>query len=518
MKNAPIKKENLSENVIRNSTYDFASNIVAKFGGMILTIFILARLLGPELFGIYALAFSIISIFLTFTDLGVGSAASRYISEAIGKNDITKARTYFSYFLKIKSILSLLAIVILLAVAYPLSFVVYDKPLLFYTLIFSCFYIFISSLASLPQTFLYAFKDLRKIPKIQVVDQATKITFSLLAIYLFTYNFEVPGVFLALSISSLFVFIYTFFIILKKDRNLFFGKKIKIEKPKILKYTGFMGLASISLMIFGSVDILMLAKFVDSSYLGYYKIALTLALSTGAIISGRAILLPIFTQIDRKRLQRAFEKSLRYLLILSIPSTAGLILVSKTFLNLFYPADTNFVLATIPLYALSFLIIIASFISIYKPLFQAEEKPKLLAISSLISLIVNIVLNYFFIKFFLDFGQVYALLGAAMATLISRTFLLSCLIYSAQKEFDIFFFKRKDIFLKPLFASIIMILLALSLEYLIKIQWLLLTSQILLGAIIYLIILYLINGITKEDFMLAKFVPVPKFKNPKIYS
>jgi len=92
MKNLSIENENLSENVIRNSTYDFASNMVAKFGGMILTIFILARMLGPELFGIYALSLSIISIFLTFTDLGVSSAASRYIAEAIGKNDKIKAR------------------------------------------------------------------------------------------------------------------------------------------------------------------------------------------------------------------------------------------------------------------------------------------------------------------------------------------------------------------------------------------------------------------------------------------
>src|SRR3989344_475433 len=504
------KNEGLSKVVVSSSSYDLLSNIIAKIGGMVFTIFILSRLLGPELFGIYALAFSIISIFLTFTDFGVGSAASRYISEEIGKNNIKKARSYFSYFLKLKSIMAFIAIIILIIFAYPLSYYIYEKPLLFYPLIFSCFYIFLSSLSSLPQTYLYAYKDLRKIPKIQVVEQAGKIFFSLGAILIFSYNFHVPGIYLALAVSSLLVLLYSFLIVLKKNRRLFFGEKVKIQTPRILKYTGYMGLATTSLMIFGSIDILMLGKFVDASFLAYYKLALTLSLSVGAIISGRAILLPIFTQIGKKRLQRAFEKSIRYLLLISIPSTVGLILISKTFLTVFFPSDTNYILTMIPLYALAPLIITASLISIYKPLFQAREKPKPLALSSLLSILINIILNYFLITYFLKFGQVYALLGAAIATLISRTFLLAVLAISAKKNFEISFLKRKDVFLKPLFASLVMALAVYWITFVPLSNILIFVAQIIVGMVVYILVIYSIGGLTSEDLKLIKFIPHPE--------
>ena len=84
-------------------------------------------MLGPELFGIYNLAFSIAAIILTFTDLGLGDTITRYLSEAVGKNNKTKARTYFRYLIKLKLVITLVAIIILLLIAKPLSFDFYQK-------------------------------------------------------------------------------------------------------------------------------------------------------------------------------------------------------------------------------------------------------------------------------------------------------------------------------------------------------------------------------------------------------
>jgi O-antigen/teichoic acid export membrane protein len=372
-----MAKENLSEIIVRNSTYDLISNFIAKFGGMVFTIFILARLLGPELFGVYNLAFSIIAIILTFTDLGISSASIRYLSEAFGKKDKPKARTYFSYFLKIKFFIVAFAVILLLLISKYLAFSFYEKPLLFYPLVFACIYLFISSFSTITQTILYALKDFRKFPKIQLLEQTSKIVLAIAAIFIFTYNFEVPGIFLALGISSFFVFIYSLFIVLKKDKKLVFGKKIKIEKPRILKYTGYMAIASVSLVFFASIDTLMLGKFVDSAHIGYYRAALGLVLSLGAIIAFRAILIPVFTQISRQRLKRGFEKISKYNLMLSIPVSIGTFFIARNIIRFLYGED--FILAAVPLYVLSFLIITASLLSIYRPLFQAKEKTKALS-------------------------------------------------------------------------------------------------------------------------------------------
>ncbi len=501
-----MPKENLSKVVVKNSAYDFISNSIAKLGGMIFTIFILARLLGPELFGIYNLAFSVIAIFLVFTDLGISTAVTRYVSEALGRKNKQKARSYFKYFFKLKVFVALFAMIPILLIAKPLAYNFYQKPLLFLPLIFASFYIVISSIASLPQVFLYALKDLKKLPKIQLLEQTSKILLGLGAIFLFTYNFEVPGIYLAMAISSSFVFLYSSFIVLKKDKSLIIGKRTKIEKPKILKYTGFVALSSISLVFFASIDTLMLAKFVESAFLGYYRAALGLVLSIGALISTRAILMPVFTQIHKGKLERAFDKVSKYNLMISIPATIGLLFISKTLIPILYGSD--FAFSSIPLYALSFLIIIASLISLYRPLFQAKEKPKILAYYIIIALVINIILNYILIKSLIGFGQEYAILGAALATLISRTILLLLLSKRAKKEFKTKISKQH--FIKPLIATIVMAIFLLVFNYIISINLIWLIIEIILATLVYFATLFLIKGLTKEDLQLLKYIKFPR--------
>jgi len=62
-----IEQQNFSKIAIKNSSYFLARNLILKFGGLIFTILI-ARLLLPELFGIYALILSLVTIFITFTN------------------------------------------------------------------------------------------------------------------------------------------------------------------------------------------------------------------------------------------------------------------------------------------------------------------------------------------------------------------------------------------------------------------------------------------------------------------
>ena len=87
-----VKSENLSNIVIKNSGYMFLSNLILKFGGLIFTI-IIARILLPELFGIYSLVLSIITIFIVFANLGIDDTLLRYSSLFIGKNNISNLAT-----------------------------------------------------------------------------------------------------------------------------------------------------------------------------------------------------------------------------------------------------------------------------------------------------------------------------------------------------------------------------------------------------------------------------------------
>ena len=120
----------LARKVLKNTAFNSSSIIISGIGGLIFTV-ILARLLHPELFGIYHLALSVALVMLTFTDLGVNRTMTRYVSYALGKNDKTLARSFFRYLLKIKFLFALLTSLALIILAKPLAIYIFHKPDLF---------------------------------------------------------------------------------------------------------------------------------------------------------------------------------------------------------------------------------------------------------------------------------------------------------------------------------------------------------------------------------------------------
>ena len=69
---------------IKNSTYQLAQNLVAKVGSLFFTI-IIARMLLPELMGLYSLALATIIMFVAISDLGISAAVITFGSKMLGK-------------------------------------------------------------------------------------------------------------------------------------------------------------------------------------------------------------------------------------------------------------------------------------------------------------------------------------------------------------------------------------------------------------------------------------------------
>ncbi len=493
-----MKRENLTKIAVKNSAYTFITTIISRIGGLIFTI-MLARLLLPELFGIYHIVLSVVLIVLTFTDLGIGGTSMRYVSEALGKNNKEQARSYWRYLLKIKGLLIILAIVIILLIAKPLAYNVFNKPLVFLPLLFSCLYILMLSLQNFLLGLFHALKDLSKMPLIELTSQVFKILLSLLALLILSSEFRVSGIFVAFAVASGLSFILAI-ILFGKNKDLIFGKIIQIEKPRVLNYLGFVSIASISLVFFGSVDTLMLAKFVDAAYIGYYRAGLSLVLTLSSLLAFSGILLPMFTQINQRRIERGFQKTFKYTVMLTIPAAFGLMFVAKYFILAIY--GTEYILATSSLYILSFLIITLPLVALYSVIFSAKEKPKFLAKFSVIALLVNIVLNYILIKSLVNISQEYAILGAGFATVISRAFYLSVLVIKTKTQFKLK--AEKSPIIKSIIASIVMVAFLILFNYCVDMNLFLGIVEIILAILIYFGVLWLIRGIGKEDLELLK--------------
>lgn len=412
---------------------------------------------------------------------------------------MSQARSYFRFLLKIKVLAVFIVVVIIVVLSKFLSYELYKNPLLFYPLIFACLFLIMDSFWNFFATFFLALKELKITVILNVFLQIFKISFSLLALMLLSDAFKLSGLFMAFFFSGAIVLLITILILFKKDRSLFFGLKSNINRGKVLRFLGFMGITNLSLVFFGSIDTLMLGKFVALEYLGYYRVALTLVLTIATLSSLSGILLPIFTQISGKRFSRGFLKTLRYILIISIPSTAGIIFIAKYLIKAVY--GDSYILASSSIYFLSLLILTTPLIGLYSIIFQSKEKPKIVSNAVLISLVVNIIFNIFVIFLFKN-NSLFMIAGVGLATSLSRMLLLGLLVFYAKKEFN---FKVEGIGLKaPIFATIIMSIFLLAFNYFIDMNLFFGIIEILLGAGIYFGVLILTKGINKEDFELVK--------------
>lgn len=490
--------EGLSKIVFKNSIYSFASLFLLKFGGLILTILI-ARVLLPELFGIYSLALSIVSIATSFTDLGISNTFLRYLSETLGKNN-KKARSFFKYLLKIKFSLILAVVFIILILSKFISYNIYDKPALFYPLIFSCLFIISESLKTFIGSIFQATKNLKSLPLFDFLHQLLKISLSLLAIFFIQSEFKISALFIAFAIAGFFHLFLLFIISFKRNKSIYIGDTGEIDKKRTWNYLTFMGLTSVALVLFSSIDTLILGKFVDANFIAYYRVALTLILTLASVFTLSGVFLPVFTQINNSRFQRGFQKTFRYLMMIAIPSVVGIIFIGKYLLLTIY--GNEYLLATTSLYILSVLVLIDPLIGFYNAIFQAKEKTKLLAKSITWSLIMNIILNYTIIKILQSSGSLDVLIGVSIVTVFSRLLLLILFMLIAKKQFNL---RVRGIgWKKPLFSVLIMGLFLFIYNTLIDINLFYGIIEVLSAAIIYFLVLFLIKGITNEDIVLIK--------------
>jgi O-antigen/teichoic acid export membrane protein len=260
-----------------------------------------------------------------------------------------------------------------------------------------------------------------------------------------------------------------------------------------------MALVTMTLSLFASIDILMLGKFVPTEYLAYYRASLSLIMSIASLLSLSTIFLPIFTQISGKRFRRGANKTLRYMLILSLPSTAGIIFLSKYLIKAFY--GDAYLLGTSTVYFLSGIIIFYPLIHFYSTLLESKEKSKIVSKSIIISLIFNIFLNILLVYLFKQ-NPLHTINAVALSTSISNLLLLFILTFQTKKHIN--FYAKKIGIKSIILATLVMSAFLLIFNYIVDMNIFLGIIEVIVGVGIYFVIMFITKGITREDLMLIK--------------
>lgn len=431
-----IKKRNFKGYrglAVKNSIYHFSTTFIGKIGALFFTI-IIARLLLPELFGLYSLALSTIVLFASFVDLGLGSTLIKFVSSALAKRDKKKAKIYLDYLFRIKFILIFIVMVALLASAKFISQTYYQKPI-FLALLAGSLYILVVGLISFIESLFRAVNKF-KYPLIkQVFFQVLRLIIIPIVILL-SLKYMVSKEMLFFLIISTLAFLYFLALILL----IFFMKKkipfLKIpskniskkDKKEINKFLLPISVTILSGAFFGYIDMVMLGRFVFAEFLGYYQAAFSLIGAAAPFITFSAVLFPIFSRLKGKRLEQGFRKSFRITLIISAFFLLLTFLLAPLAINIIFGSEYQNAIPLLRIF--SILLINLSITPLYSSYLISQGRPNIVAKYLIISTLLNIVLNYLFITWFLTYSQGMAIIGAAIATITSRyVYLFALMIY-----------------------------------------------------------------------------------------
>ena len=429
-----IKRRDLKGNegqAIKNSSYHLATTLVGKIGSLLFTI-IIARLMLPEIYGLYGLALSTILFMGVFSDFGISTALMTFLSKIIDKRP-RKARGYFNFLTKYKISLVILSSLILLASANWLANSYYQKPI-FFAIMAGAIYLPINLLSGYLTPLFVARNNFRPQFIREIIVQIARLTIVPLSIIYFLSKISSIELYL-LWIIILLSFCYllggTYLLITAKLSHPF--KKTKAEKlnskekTELRKFIIPISVTAVSGTFFGIIDQIMLGRYVTSQFLGFYQASFNLIASASAIIAfSSAAVFPIFARLKGKALERGFRKTRNITISISIAAALFTFAVAPFIINLIYGAAYS--TSTTYLKILSVLIISFPLISLYTAYYTSQKRTKIISILLLISTILNIILNYIFINIGLTYSMSHAVIGACLATIISRYSYLGGLI------------------------------------------------------------------------------------------
>jgi len=477
----------LARKVIKNSIYNSSRTIISGIGGLIFSI-ILARVLRPELFGIYALAMSI-CFFILQLDPGINVALTRYLSDAIGKKDELLGRSYFKFLFKLKILLAIIFSVSLAILAKPLSLQVFHKPELLIPLEIVSIFLVLYYFSDFMDACFQAFHDFKRPMLRHLIYESSKFVIVILFLLL---GFSLFGVFVGITLAALITLLVMLSFLVKKYPHVLKGSTVKIDKKRLLRFLGFLTIGSVSGVFFAYIDMIMLGVFLPAEYVGYYKASANIVFGIAGLTAISGVLFPVFTQLEGEGLENAFRKVFKYSSVLSFPCAVGLIFLATPIVKVVYGSE--YLPAVLPLMILSPLIIFNS-VNFFGTLFTAKEKPEYTSFLGIFCAILNIVLNYILIIR-------YGIIGAASATLLSRFVNVFALGYLSKKV--LFISPELQSIYKPFVASIVMFafLYIIPRPSTIPIG----IVEVVTAAVIYFATLFLIKGVGREDIRYFKLI------------
>jgi len=468
------------QRIARNTTLLLSSSVAGFVLGFFFTVYV-ARYLGAQGLGVLSFAVAFTAIFSVLTDFGLQALMIREVAR-----DKTLARKYLSNIAVLKIFLTiitfgLIALTINL-LHYPAQTVrvVY---LIGLSVVFGAF-----------STMFYGLFRAHERMEFEAIGGVLGGAVMLgSAFWAINHNYSVTGFALIYLIVSVIGLGYSLAISAWK----FTLPGIEVDLgfwKEALKQAWPFALGAIFVVLYFSIDSVMLSSMKGNEAVGWYNAAYRLILCLSFIPSAYfSTVFPLMSRLhvtSKDFLRFTYERSFKYMLILGVPIGVGTtILASKIVLLIFGLGYVNSIIALqILVWSMVFIFVNG----VFGQLFYSVNKQLAATCIIIGSAVFNVVLNVILIPR-------YGLTGASISTVVTVSigFLIDY-IWSSRIGYGIPVKNTLGIIMRVSIASAVM---GLPVYYF---QNFYVLALVPLAALLYFIVLYIIGGIDKEDKLLIK--------------
>jgi len=397
---------------------------------------ILARILNPEIFGLFALAFVAIAALSVFKSMGFDSALIRR------KNDIEKAASTAFFIIPILGFI----LYFILSVSAPLIGNFLNNGEVAGVIKALGIIFVISCLGRVPITILE--KNMR-FKQISIIELSSAIIYTSVGVTLAILGWGVWSLVVAYILKTLNQTIFAF-MASKWQPRFEFDKKIALE---MFNFGKFLFLGGLVWFLKMNMDNLLVGKILGVTALGVYAVAFNVANFGATYFAGKVhrVIFPAFSKIqsDMYDLKQAFLKTTRITAIFAFPFCFGLFLLGGDMVRVVYGSKW---IAVIPvLKILTFAGLLNTLPVAMGPLFNACGKSKV----TFYFILTQVSLFFVFV---IPAAKFYGAVGVGVAVTVSQLIAIIAFLPFAMKLISI---KIKDIYisLQPgLISSLVMAL------------------------------------------------------------
>ena len=498
----------MSTNLAKSTFWLVVSEIIFNLSGYIIHSFV-GRILGPADYGRYGLVVTLTTMVIVLIGNGIPTAMAKYISEIFETNPslvlVIKKKAII-----LQSIL-IGAVTILFFLSAPLISYILGDPSLTPLFRISTLIIPAFALASFYFSF---YTGLHKF-NVQSILKTLRSVLKVVAIVGLAYAFRVPGSIVGYALAAFSVFLIAFSLdwfkytpeLKKAAKSQNLSLQATFETKKLINYAWQIILFFLAYELLISIDLYLVKGILHDDYLtGIYNASLTVGRIPYYIFYALTImLLPVVSKTtaenNSEETNKIIGQSMRLMTILLVPSVILMSQFSRPIIKIFFSA--KYIDAAYPMSILAYGVGFLTIFYVMSFVLNGAGKTKIPMWISIFGVIINTILNYILIKR-------YGIVGSAVATTITSFLAMLGVIYYIRRDFGIIF--RFKSLAKIIFAGIVMFGASLffSKGEFIFLLW----SVILFFG--YLIILYMLGEITKNDFAYIKQVVTKKKRRVEI--